>query len=108
MTALEEIVAIDAAQEGMVLFQDLRDAGGAVLLPAGASLSVASLSSLRRRGIEQISIVATAAPEDPAIAEAERARRLQRLAHLFRHSAAQGASATLLARLQAYRAGGTP
>ena len=103
MNALEQTVDLDDAREGMQLARELRDAGGGVLLPAGASLSASSLNSLRRRGIEQIVVVAEAPAEDPAIAAARRARAGKRLDHLFRHSATLGASAALLERLRTYR-----
>jgi hypothetical protein len=105
MTNPEHTIAIDAANEGMVLSHDLLDAGGAVLLPAGASLSAASLSSLRRRGIEQLQVVPQAPPPDPAALAAERERQTKRLADLFRHSASCGATARLLEQMITYRNG---
>lgn len=104
MTTQEATIAIDDATEGMVLSQDLLD-GGAVLLPAGATLSAASLNSLRRRGIERIHVVVEAAPLDQAAILAERERQCQRLARLFRNSAHSGASARLLERLRNHRMG---
>lgn len=115
MTTGDTIIDIDAASEGMVLSHSLLDSGGAVLLPAGASLSTASLASLRRRGIErlQVRVEHQASEADEAADEAannaalqaERERRCQRLEHLFRSSAAVGASAQLLEQLVAYRKG---
>lgn len=110
MTTIEQSIGIDDASEGMVLACDLRDAGGAVLLPAGATLSAASLASLRRRGIDHLQVVG--APDsadaelDAAALQAERERQCARLHHLFRrclNGAAGGASALLLERLLAYR-----
>jgi len=95
-------IAIDNAVEGMILACDLLD-GGAVLLPAGATLSTASLNSLRRRGIEQLQVEVAEEPADQAAIQAERERRCQRLARLFRKNADIGASARLLERLQIYR-----
>lgn len=97
-------ITIDNAAEGMVLASDLLD-GGAVLLPAGATLSASSLSSLRRRGIEQLQVEVAQAPPDQAALQAERERRCQRLARLFRKCADIGSSARLLERLQTYRMG---
>jgi hypothetical protein len=105
MTTLDNAIAIDAAVEGMVLSHDLRDSGGAVLLPAGAVLSAASLGSLRRRGIERLQVVPAAAPPDPAALAAERERQTKRLASLFRHSASCGATARLLDQMITYRYG---
>lgn len=111
MTSTDTTIDIDAASEGMVLSHSLLDSGGAVLLPAGASLSAASLASLRRRGIERLQVrveqQASAAEEaaEHAARQAERERQCQRLAHLFRSSAQVGASARLLEQLVAYRKG---
>lgn len=97
-------ITIDNATEGMVLAFDLLD-GGAVLLPAGATLSAGSLNSLRRRGIEQLQVEVAEEPADQAAIEAERERRCQRLGRLFRKSAEIGASAKLQERLHTYRTG---
>lgn len=104
-STLEATITIDDAEEGMVLSQNLLDAGGAVLLPAGATLSAASLSSLRRRGIEQLHVAVAAEAPDAAAVQAERERQCQRLERLFRKSAAIGASGKLLERLHNYRMG---
>lgn len=104
MTTTSATITIDDASEGMVLSHDLLD-GGAVLLPAGATLGASSLNSLRRRGVEQLQVQVAAAAPDPAALQAERERQCKRLERLFRNSAASGASARLLARLQQYRMG---
>jgi hypothetical protein len=106
METSEQAIEIEAATEGMVLARDLLDNHGGVLLPAGASLTAASLNSLRRRGIEQLQVVAEAEPPDQEQLKAERERQCQRLERLFRHSAASGATGLLLARLTDYRKGG--
>jgi hypothetical protein len=84
----------------MVLSDDLRDAGGAVLLPGGTALTEAMLGGLARRGIAALAVV-VALPD--AEREAERERRCARLVHLFRHSVNAGAGQVLLERLQQYR-----
>ena len=106
METPERSIEIDAAIEGMVLARSLLDANGGVLLPAGASLTAASLNSLRRRGIEQLQVVCEAEPPDQAEILAERERQRQRLGRLFRRSADSGATGMLLARLTNYRNGG--
>jgi hypothetical protein len=103
MSAQATLVALSDAEAGMVLATDLKDAGGAVLLPAGTALSAASLKSLERRGVEEVSVVADEPPETDAQKEAERLRKLGRLERLFRHSAASGATGALLGYLQRYR-----
>lgn len=103
-------IALEQAQEGMVLAQALSDAGGAVLLAQGATLTAASLAALRRRGVERCVIVAEYEAEaDPAAqenAERERERQLARLQRLFRATPPDGPGAQLLALLQRYRQGG--
>lgn len=105
MSAQSSVVALSDAEAGMVLAVDLRDAGGAVLLPAGSALSAASLKSLERRGVEEVCVVADEPAETDAQKEAERLRQLARLERLFRHSAGEGATGRLLAYLQRYRKG---
>ena len=102
-------IDIDSASGGMVLAADLHDSRGAVLLPAGATLSDATIVSLRRRGIEQLCVLAPLAassPADDAAAAAERERQCERLQRLFRRSA--GASDALLGQLLQYRRQVTP
>jgi hypothetical protein len=105
MSTQEAIVSIDDATEGMVLAQNLLDGGGAVLLPAGATLSASSINSLRRRGIEQLQVALEAEPVDQAALQAERERQCVRLQQLFRKNVAVGASGKLLERLHNYRMG---
>ena len=103
----EREISIEQAQEGMVLAQALSDAGGAVLLAQGATLTAASLAALRRRNVARCHVVMDA-PLDPAAqaqAEQERAHRLERLAVLFRATPPDSAGAELLALLQRYRQG---
>jgi hypothetical protein len=85
------LVDLDEASAGMVLAEALLDTHGAVLLPQGAVLSDATLASLRRRGVACCSVLAPEPVEDPALAEARRQQALQRLQHLFRRSAPDGA-----------------
>lgn len=106
MSGTTRTIGIDEASEGMVLAEDLRDSGGAVLLPAGATLGAASLASLRRRGIDQVQVVGAADVIDDAALEAERERQCARLQRLFRRcqtAPGSGASAVLFERLLAYR-----
>ncbi|HAT31875.1 MAG TPA: hypothetical protein DCW29_13770 [Janthinobacterium sp.] len=115
------LIPLEQASAGMVLAADLRDADGAVLLPAGATLSVASLASLRRRGIAACSVrddvaapaQASAAPVDasPVDAAALDATTMDaavdaaqaRLAQLFRRSAEVEATPLLLRLLSLHR-----
>lgn len=103
MTTTSQIIPLDEALAGMVLAEDLRDDGGGMLLPAGATLSESSLKSLRRRAVDMVSVVAEAAPVDSAALQALRQQRLERLKVLFRRSAGVGATPALLAILESYR-----
>ena len=103
MSAQGTLIPLSDAEAGMVLAADLRDGGGAVLLPAGTALSASSLKSLERRGVEEVSVVAEEPAESDEQKEAERLRRLARLERLFRHSAGSGATGRLLGYLQRYR-----
>ena len=106
MSGMVQTITLDHARAGMVLAADLCD-GGKVLLPAGASLSEASLMSLRRRDIACLTVVGEdAVPADQAALLAGRERQCVRLGHLFRNSAGVGASAHLLALLLDYRRSG--
>jgi hypothetical protein len=95
------VVPVDEAGEGMVLYTDLRDAGGNVLLPRQTALSGTLLRSLARRGIDTLLIVDdTVAPEQLA---AERARVLERLAYLCRRAGDGRANALLRGVVEEYR-----
>jgi hypothetical protein len=98
-------IRLSEAHAGMVLAMDLCDAGGTVLLPAGTALSDASLASLGRRGIDEVSVVAEEPVMTDAQLEAERQRRCARLERLFRHSAGIEATDELLGYLMRYRKG---
>ncbi|MDL2355775.1 MAG: hypothetical protein QFF03_11000 [Pseudomonadota bacterium] len=111
MNGTIQAMPIDDVAAGMVLAEALRDPGGAVLLPAGATLTDANLNALRRRGIAALDVVGSADADSNAESdaysalarEAERERQCARLARLFRNSATAGANGDLLARLLRYR-----
>jgi hypothetical protein len=95
------VVAVAEAGEGMVLHDDVRAPGGNVLLPRETVLNGALLRSLARRGIETLLVVDdTVAPEQLA---AERARVLERLAHLCRRAGDGRANALLRDVVERYR-----
>ena len=109
MSAAVQRIELDQARAGMVLAGDLRDANGSVLLPDGATLTEANLTSLRRRGVEACSVLpadADAAFDDPAARAARLAQQLRRLERLFRRSAAEEATPQLLRLLTTYRENG--
>ena len=104
-------IELENASAGMVLAEALLDSHGGVLLPPGAVLSEATLASLRRRGVAGCSVLAPPEQDgedaaDPAQAAArpqQHLQALQRLQHLFRHSADSDATGQLLRLLSDYR-----
>ena len=107
MTRRVHMTPIGAVAPGMVLADALCEPGGAVLLPAGATLTGAMLNALRRRGIASLDVLVADGAGDTAggaaEAESEAERQCARLERMFRNSATQGATGLLLARLLHYR-----
>ena len=66
---------------GMILFDELLDGQGHVLLPHGTVLTAASIAQLLRHGIESVAVQVAGGADEP---EADLAAVEQRLAHLFR------------------------
>lgn len=99
------LMAIADVVAGMVLAQALCDHGGGMLLPAGTTLTDATLNALRRRGIDALGVVGDEAAGDAVDNEAERARQCARVARIFRNSAEVDATGALLERLLHYRRG---
>lgn len=100
MTTLKTL-ALEEAQPGMHLGQDLRDAAGQMLLPKGSELSEATLKSLARRNVENLVVVLPEVVDEAALAARREASR-RRLLHLFRR-AGDPASQELLRLMQEYR-----
>jgi hypothetical protein len=93
----QETLPIDALQPGMRLAAAVTDAGGLVLLPAGAELTESMLHGLRRRGAAEL-LIQTELDEDPAVLEARRAHLEKQLEQLFRQA---GKGAETMALYQA-------
>lgn len=94
---------LDDAEPGMILSTSIFDAHGGVLLPTGVELTESILTSLRRRGIDQVIVINDRVSEaDLAI---ERERLQERLAILFRNCADKGASNSLRESVMRYRMG---
>jgi hypothetical protein len=93
-------IDLDEADAGMVLCTEVLDHQGSVLLPKGAILSDALITSLRRRGIDTLHVVNDAISEQE-LAE-ERERVLLRLASLFRNGHPEPASAFLKQQVTDY------
>jgi hypothetical protein len=92
---------LDAAEAGMVLAAEVLDHQGSVLLPAGAALTDALLTSMRRRGIDSVRVADDAVSTQEL--EAERERIAARLARLFRRPDQSAAATILQSALGAYR-----
>jgi hypothetical protein len=75
-------VTLDEASPGMVLSDDLLDAQGGVLLPAGVTLSESTINSLRRREVELLPILGEELPDADDAASMEKHK--ERLQQLFR------------------------
>lgn len=91
---------LDATQPGCVLAAPVVDGNGSVLLPAGLALTEAHLESLRRRGIEHLTVVLAV---DPAELARRREKARLRIMHLFRHTAEDPGSQALLHAILAFR-----
>ena len=85
---------------GTVLAAPVIDPSGAVLLPAGLSLTAAHLDSLQRRGIASVVVVPA---EDPEALAIRRERIRARVMYLFRHTAHEPGSQALLHAVLAFR-----
>jgi hypothetical protein len=96
-------VDIDDVEPGMVLSATLSDAHGGVLLPAGVELTESILTSLRRRGIEEVTVINDKISD--AELAAERQRLQERLDRLFRKSSTAGANKALQESIMRYRLG---
>lgn len=101
MTGKYRELALDEAVAGMVLAASVLDHQGQVLLPAGATLTEAMLTSMRRRDIASVQLHGEVLT--PQQREAGRARIASQLQVLFRRSGRTAADAALLRGLQAYR-----
>jgi hypothetical protein len=94
---------LDDAQPGMVLWEAVVDSKGTTLLPAGTSLTSSMVTSLQRRGIDEVFVVNDAVTENDLRLERERIEK--RMAALFRHCNDSLASQALLKSILEYRLG---
>ena len=97
--------ALDQLTVGMVLAQDVCDAGGDRLLTEGTELNDATIASLRRRGIEHVMVAVeeTLTPEQCAARKAEIGARIE---HLFSRAGDDPMLLKLRVTLQHYRFAG--
>jgi len=78
-----ETLEIGAVTPEMVLAEDVVDAGGRILVPAGATVTESMLQGLRRREIEHLQVVREI-DEDAEARNARLALIGEQVAHRFR------------------------
>jgi hypothetical protein len=99
MSSAYQHIALADVRPGMVLSDVLLDRQGQVLLPQGAILTAAIIALLPRHGVAMLAVV----PSDAGAAPQPDHGALQaRLAHLFRHSGADGSDAWATGILHRY------
>lgn len=87
---------------GMLVAEPVTDAGGRVLLPAGATISDAILGSLARHEVVEVCVEMEVA-EDPAQRAAREAAATASVTALFRHAGEGAATRTLHDAVLAFR-----
>lgn len=80
MISSHRFLPLAQVEPGMVLSDDVLDAFGKVLLPAGATITGNILARLPAHGIETLPIAIATAPREPI----DRDAVMQRIAHIFR------------------------
>jgi len=97
--------SLEQLEAGMVLAQDVCDAGGGRLLAQGAELSDATIASLGRRGVDfaMVAVEEILTPEQRAARDAEIRERVERL---FRKAGNDPMLLKLRATLLHYRLAG--
>lgn len=102
-------IDLDQAMAGMVLSEAVTDEKRGILLPRGAALTDAAIASLRRRGVQKLSVVGDAARAVEDWAARERKEKeaqeqaLARLHRLFRKSGDRPPARMLFDCLSRYR-----
>jgi len=94
-------------QPGMEVASAVVDAGGQVLLPAGAVLAEATIAGLARRDIGAVAVLVESA-EDPAAVAARREHITRQLEHAFRRAGEGAATRALFDVILAHRLEGQP
>jgi hypothetical protein len=89
------------AEQGMCLYEDVRDRAGNVLLPKLTALTGAMINSLLRRDVEAVLIVDESITEEQLAAE--RLHVQERLAYLCRHAGDGRANVLLRNVVEDYR-----
>jgi CO dehydrogenase/acetyl-CoA synthase epsilon subunit len=95
------VVPTAEAEEGMCLYEDVRDRSGNILLPRLVTLTGATIKSLLRRDVEALLIVDDSITEEQLAAE--RAKVQERLEYLCRHAGNGRANLLLRKVVEDYR-----
>lgn len=99
-----KLVPLDQVLPGAVLGDNVQDEAGRVLLRVGAILTESAIETLRRRGVEALTleVAASHSPEHRAV---ERLHLEARLQQAFRHAGEGQATRELWQALIEYRLG---
>lgn len=105
MTSPERLLNLDLVEVGMRLARPVNTQRGQLIFPEGATLDMAGISMLNRRGVTSIWVEETApAPSiTPTEISASNQAIQDRLTHLFRQSSSSGDGRELLELIQRYR-----
>lgn len=103
MTVRSKRLDLDSVVPGMELAVSLLDRHGAILLPEATILTSEILTSLGRRGIDELIVVDSEMSEQEL--EAERRRVMARLDRLFRRCHEEGGCMVLKRAVLGYRLG---
>lgn len=103
MSKHSRYLPLSKLEAGMVLADDLLDKMGHVLLPAGVSLTDATIKAIAHHDVHLLSIVAEAGEQKVDAEELQ--RQLKRIDYLFRHATEEGAMQTLKQFVVHYREG---
>lgn len=95
-------IPLSSAEPGMLLADEVRDAGGASLLAAGTELTQPMIASLQRRGVVRLLIAEVEILTPEQLAQ-RREEIKKRVAALFRHCGGDPLMARLRESLLAYR-----
>jgi len=103
MSQKHRYLPIARISAGMVLADELLDKMGHVLLPAGTQLTQNMINSMEHHDVHQLSIVIEETEEEKQEELAERQRKRDRLAIVFRHGPYQAPTSTLMSLIAKFR-----
>ena len=97
-----EHLALDALLVGMKVAEAVFDAGGNLLVPAGAEITESMLTGLRRREVDGVKVVREI-EEDPAVTESRHSAVVASLDRIFRKAGDTAETRTLYQALLNHR-----